>query len=332
MNDFLVGILSGINSVVHNYGWSIVVFTLLIRLILSPLDFKSRKSMRKMSKLQPEMAKLQKKYANDKEKLNMKTSELYRREKINPLAGCVPMLLSFPVLIAMFGAMRHIANMELAKQAIDLITTGVQVNEPWLWVKNLWMPDSPFYAMIADHNSLKLIPADIWAKVFTALSPEKISALGSLGNGLAITAQNISGETIFAALSQSPVYAQQMELWSVMPSVNLLITQVKIYANANGWFLLPLLSGVTSFLLTMTQPQQPMAGGENTQAASTNKMMKYFMPVFSLWICWSYNAGFALYWVAANVISGAQGILFNKYFDAQDKKAAQVSVGEGSVK
>ena len=70
MNDFLVAILNGINSVIHNYGWSMVVFTLLIKLILLPLDYKSRKSMRRMTKLQPQIAKLQKKYANDKEKLN----------------------------------------------------------------------------------------------------------------------------------------------------------------------------------------------------------------------------------------------------------------------
>ena len=67
MNDFLVAILNGINSVIHNYGWSMVVFTLLIKLILLPLDYKSRKSMRRMTRLQPQVAKLQKKYANDKE-------------------------------------------------------------------------------------------------------------------------------------------------------------------------------------------------------------------------------------------------------------------------
>lgn len=87
MNDFLVAILNGINSVIHNYGWSMVVFTLLIKLILLPLDYKSRKSMRRMTKLQPQIAKLQKKYANDKEKLNQKSAELYRKEGINPMSG-----------------------------------------------------------------------------------------------------------------------------------------------------------------------------------------------------------------------------------------------------
>ena len=87
MNDFLVAILNGINSVIHNYGWSMVVFTLLIKLVLLPLDYKSRKSMRRMTKLQPQIAKLQKKYANDKEKLNQKTLELYRTHDPAAAAG-----------------------------------------------------------------------------------------------------------------------------------------------------------------------------------------------------------------------------------------------------
>lgn len=330
MNDFLVGILNGINSIVQNYGWSIVVFTLLIRLILFPLDFKSRKSMRRMSKVQPEIAKLQKKYANDKEKLNQKTSELYRKEKVNPLAGCVPMLISMPVLFAMFGAMRYIANTELAKQAIDMITTGTQANEGWLWVKNLWMPDSPFYATIVDLNSLKQIPADIWQKVFATLSPETLSALTSQGIDLALVTDANFAQTVFDTLSQRPEYLQGMQLWATMPTVNLMIAQLSIYAQGNGWFVLPVLAAATQFLMTATQPQQPTTG--DAQAAGTGKFMKYFFPLFSLWICFSYNAGFSIYWVTANIIAGVQGFALNKYFDAQDKKAAQVTVGEGTVK
>ena len=238
MNEFLANVLSGINSVIHNYGWSMVVFTILIKMLLLPFDYKSRKSMRRMTALQPQVAKLQKKYANDKEKLNQKTAELYRREKINPMSGCVPMLITMPILFIMFAAMRIIANTELAKQAIDLLTTGVQTNEGWLWVKNIWMPDSPFNAVIADAANLKLIPADIWAKVMSALSPDKVSALAELG----ITSANITGDMIFAQLQNIPNYAQETALWSVMPSVNLIFTNLNIYANNNGWFILPILA------------------------------------------------------------------------------------------
>ena len=61
MNEFFAGILNGINTVIGNYGWSMVIFTLLFKLIIMPLNYKSRKSMRRMSNLQPQMTKLQKK-------------------------------------------------------------------------------------------------------------------------------------------------------------------------------------------------------------------------------------------------------------------------------
>ena len=76
MTGFFVNLLTWINNLVGNYGWSIVVFTLLIRLVLLPLDIKSKKRMRAMTKLQPKLQALQKKYANDKDKLNQKTMEL----------------------------------------------------------------------------------------------------------------------------------------------------------------------------------------------------------------------------------------------------------------
>ncbi len=325
MNDFLVAILNGINSVIHNYGWSMVVFTLLIKLILLPLDYKSRKSMRRMTRLQPQVAKLQKKYANDKEKLNQKTAELYRREGINPMSGCLPMLVSMVILFIMFAAMRTVANTEMASQALGLLTTGTQTNESWLWIKNIWMPDSPFNPVIADSANLRIIPADIWAKVFASLDPASVTALAQYG----IDAATISGETVFAALQTLPVYAQETQLWTVMPQLNLLIVNLSIYAHNNGWFILPILAAVTQYLMTLSQPQP--AADPNNPAASTNKFMKYFFPLFSLWVCSSYNAIFALYWVVSNVFAWVQGLVMNKMFEKMDENQVETA-GEGTLK
>lgn len=325
MNDFLVAILNGINSVIHNYGWSMVVFTLLIKLILLPLDYKSRKSMRRMTRLQPQVAKLQKKYANDKEKLNQKTAELYRREGINPMSGCLPMLVSMVILFIMFAAMRTVANTEMASQALGLLTTGTQTNESWLWIKNIWMPDSPFNPIIADSANLRIIPADIWAKVFASLDPASVTALAQYG----IDAATISGETVFAALQTLPVYAQETQLWATMPQLNLLIVNLSIYAHNNGWFILPILAAVTQYLMTLSQPQP--AADPNNPAASTNKFMKYFFPLFSLWVCSSYNAIFALYWVVSNVFAWVQGLVMNKMFEKMDENQVETA-GEGTLK
>lgn len=325
MNDFLVAILNGINSVIHNYGWSMVVFTLLIKLILLPLDYKSRKSMRRMTKLQPQIAKLQKKYANDKEKLNQKSAELYRKEGINPMSGCLPLLVSMAILWIMFAAMRTVANTEMASQALGLLTTGTQTNESWLWIKNIWMPDSPFNPVIADSANLRIIPADIWAKVFASLDPASVTALAQYG----IDAATISGETVFAALQTLPVYAQETQLWATMPQLNLLIVNLSIYAHNNGWFILPILAAVTQYLMTLSQPQP--AADPNNPAASTNKFMKYFFPLFSLWVCSSYNAIFALYWVVGNVFAWVQGLVMNKMFEKMDENQVETA-GEGTLK
>ena len=326
MNDFLVAILNGINSVIHNYGWSMVVFTLLIKLILLPLDYKSRKSMRRMTKLQPQIAKLQKKYANDKEKLNQKSAELYRREGINPMSGCLPMLVSMVILFIMFAAMRTVANTEMASQALNLLTTGTQTNESWLWIKNIWMPDSPFNPVIADSANLRVIPADIWAKVFVSLDPASVTALAQYG----IDAATISGETVFAALQTLPIYAQETQLWATMPQLNLLIVNLSIYAHNNGWFILPILAAVTQYLMTLSQPQTA-AADPNNPAAGTNKFMKYFFPLFSLWICSSYNAIFALYWVVSNVFAWVQGLVMNKMFEKMEENQLETA-GEGTLK
>ena len=325
MNDFLVAILNGINSVIHNYGWSMVVFTLLIKLVLLPLDYKSRKSMRRMTKLQPQIAKLQKKYANDKEKLNQKSAELYRKEGINPMSGCLPLLVSMAILWIMFAAMRTVANTEMASQALNLLTTGTQANESWLWIKNIWMPDSPFNPVIADNANLRMIPADIWAKVFVSLDPASVTALAQYG----IDAATISGETVFAALQTLPIYAQETQLWATMPQLNLLIVNLSIYAHNNGWFILPILAAVTQYLMTLSQPQP--AADPNNPAASTNKFMKYFFPQVSLWICSSYNAIFALYWVVSNVFAWVQGLVMNKMFEKMDENQLETA-GEGTLK
>ena len=324
MSEFLANILTGINSFIGNYGISMILFTLIVKALLLPLEYKSRKGMRGMSKVQPEMKKLQTKYANDKEKLNQKMAELYRREGVSPMSGCLPMILSMVVLWFMWGAMRSVADGELINQCIELLTTGTATNEGFLWIKNIWMPDSPFAPVIADQNSLMMITADKWSAAYAALTAEQVDVLTGLGLG----ADNFNSESVFAALQTLPIYAEETKLWSVMPTLNLLIANLSVYANNNGWFVLPILSAVTQFLMTKSQPQTAPADGQQN---STNNFMKYFFPLFSLWICSSYNALFSLYWVISNIIAAVQSVVMNKVMDNMDKKEKNI-VKEGTVK
>ena len=334
MNDFVYSILAWIQSWVGSWGWSIVVFAVLIRLVLTPLDFKSRVSMRKTTKLQPQLQALQKKYANDKEKLNAKTAELYKKEHINPLSSCLPLLLSWPVLIAVWGAMRMVANKELLIQLTQILNNEMPALEPWLWVKNLWMPDNLFSACLPDLNTLRVIPADQWQAWFSSLDQ---SNLPILIKDLGLTAASFDGNALQGTLQQILEAVQQnaayVEAVAVRPgwTFNLLITQVSLINQYNGWLLLPILSAVSQFAMSKamgTAQQQPAAQGS---AAGSGKFMQYFFPLFSLVICLGYSAAFSLYWVFSGVASMAQTIIINKWLDNKEQ-AAKAVAGEGSVK
>ena len=334
MNDFLFSILSWINSWVGSWGWSMVVFTIMIRLVLTPLDVKSRVSMRKTTKLQPMQAALQKKYANDKEKLNQKMAELYKKEHVNPLSSCLPLLLTWPILIAVFAAMRMVANKELLIQLSQLLNGEAITMEPWLWIKNLWMPDNLFSPAYPNLNTLRQISTAEWVTWFNSLESVpallkdlNLTAAGFEGNQLMNTVQAI--ET--ALINGNPEYAHAIAVnggWTF----NLLITQFSLPNVPNGYLLLPILSAVSQIVMTKVMGGQQQSGqNSNDTAATTGKFMTYFFPLFSLWICLGYSSAFALYWVAGNLVSMGQTFAINKYLDNKDKQAAAVA-GEGTIK
>ena len=344
MNAFFKGMLEGLNTVFGNYGWSIMAFTLLIRLILFPFDYKSRVSMRKTTKLQPELARLPKKYANDKNKLNQKTSELYRKEHINPLSSCLPMLLSMPILFIMFAAMRSVAYEQLAGQTMEILSGAKPQLETWLWIKNLWMPDNPFSTCMPDLDNLRIIGADIWQTVVDKLSPEQLSAvnatLANAGATLTISSANIAelfnGAAAQETLKQMLIGLNSVELYrnavTAMPglgNINLLFWNLSITNGWNGLLLLPVLSAVSQFVMTMLQPTQPSV--DNAQQQSTNNFMKWFFPLFSLFICLNYTAAFALYWVTSNLAMMVQMPIVNKLIDIREAKKEAAKV-EGTVK
>ncbi|MDY6854171.1 MAG: membrane protein insertase YidC [Thermodesulfobacteriota bacterium] len=97
--------LKFINGITNNYGVAIILLTVVIKIVFFPLTHHSYKSMKDMQKVQPLMAKLKKKYKDDKEKLNREIMALYRTHKVNPLSGCLPMILQIPVFFALYKAL-----------------------------------------------------------------------------------------------------------------------------------------------------------------------------------------------------------------------------------
>lgn len=318
MNAIFRPILDFIYNIVGSHGLSVIIFTLLIRTLLLPFDYKSRKSMRRMEKINPKVQELQKKYGNDKEKLQRKQAELYKKEKVNPLGSCLPMLLTFPILIAMFSVMRNVANEELAKmllalmEAVGDLTDPEAVRavlpelnvEPFLWIKNLWMADSPFASILPVGSSAL---AAIGSPIPGVINAEQITALKVFVDGEVY-------QTIVA-----PFYGA-VKLPGA--SINLLITQIDIFTNPNGFFILPALSGISQFFTNSLNPQQASAQPRDPNKPNTMNFMKWFFPIFSVWICASSTASFALYWVTTNIVSMIQMVAFKKVFEMQERRAS----------
>ncbi len=128
----LFWIMSAIHGVVMNWGWSIIAVTILIKLLFYKLSETSYRSMAQMKKLTPRLQKLKESYGNDRQKLNEKMMEMYRTEKINPLGGCLPILVQIPVFIALYWVLLESVEMRQA---------------PWiLWIEDLSTMD-PYYVL-----------------------------------------------------------------------------------------------------------------------------------------------------------------------------------------
>jgi YidC/Oxa1 family membrane protein insertase len=125
----LHGVLSSINALVRNYGWSLVILAFLVKLVFWPLNTMQFKGMLKMQELAPKLKALQARYKNDKEKLNTETMALYKESGANPLAGCFPLLLQMPILISLYWAV--------------ISDKGLFTSSTWLWIGSAFAAATP---------------------------------------------------------------------------------------------------------------------------------------------------------------------------------------------
>ncbi|MDD3293273.1 MAG: membrane protein insertase YidC [Geobacteraceae bacterium] len=141
-------VLKFLNQYTNNFGWALVILTLLIKLLFAPLTHLSYASMKKMQILAPKMKAIQERHKKDPAKSQQELMQLYRRNKVNPMMGCLPMLIQIPVFIAMF---------KLLPEAIELH------GAPFIgWIKDLSAPDQlmmlPFTVPVLNWNALNVLP------------------------------------------------------------------------------------------------------------------------------------------------------------------------------
>ncbi len=323
LNSLLLTLIRALHSIINNYALTIIIFTILIKVVVLPLNIKSRRSTMRMSALQPQLQKLQEKYKDDQEKLSQKMQELYRKEGVSPMGGCLPMIISVFVLFAMFYALRAFADTQLVTQFLTFYHNPDidprTLAEPFLWIRNFWMPDSPFASFMPDVNSLRMVEFKVWNEVSASLA-----AAGTIPQALnladASAVQTFVNE-VAAPFMASEAYAPYVAAVPGLENLSILgLIRFTIFKEGNGLFILPLLSMGTQILmqkLTMSSTQM------DPSQAGTQKTMIYVMLFMSLYFCASYNSAFALYWVVGNIYAIVEQLGLNKYFKTQELKAAK---------
>lgn len=266
----IIGIPMGwIYNLVQNYGLSIILFTILLKIVLFPISLKQHKSSLAMVRLKPYQDELMKKYGSNRQRYSEELQKLYQREGYNPMSSCLPMLIQMPLLFMMYTIIRR----PLTYMA------GWSLNE--IWTKAV-------------------------AQLGTTVTEKGVTILNNMGK-LQVTADNFNNyeSQILSHLKDQPLNTDFLGLD---------LAQVPQQVWNTGAFLIiliPILSGVTSFLLSWLSQKMNPAQQASEQTGGSMKTMLYVMPLMSLWIAFSFPAGLGLYWMMSNLLGIGQLFLLN---------------------
>lgn len=287
-------IIETIYKLVQNYGLSIIIFTIIVKMILIPLNIKSQKAMKKQQKIQPILAELQKKYANDQQKLQTEMMKLYKDNDVSMMGGCLPMLIQFPILIGLYrviqGPLKYLLHVDINDTAV------VEKIE-----KIVALMTERFPAEIGNYTRYSAQDLFKNSQIQLATWSEKVldaaDAWSINFNFLGMNLAEVPSKAISCLTSGD---------FSQIGTIALLI--IPAFAIFTTW-------------LSMKQSQkmsgQTQANGEN-QAAQMSKTMNMMMPIMTGFFTFTLPSGMGIYWIAANVIQMVQQFILNKHFDKKE--------------
>ena len=282
-----------------NYGVALIIFAVALKLIMFPITAKSKKSMMKMSRLTPRVQQLQRKYANDQQKLNEETQKLYQEEGVSMGGGCLWSFIPLLILIPLYNVVREPLvymlgeTAEVAAQIVELVKT----NMPNLFGKNAYYDQliaAPLIPQFAEE--LKNIVAN----------PETLGGM----------------EFNFLGINLGEVANWRVWTWEKFDWAHI------------GAFLIPLLSAGSQVLsmlvsqkmnnsvVTNEKGVQDQEAAKNSQMNQSNKSMMLMMPLMSLWIGFTVPGALSLYWFVQGVVALVMDIFltrhYRKVYDAED--------------
>ena len=291
------------NSLTGGYGFALILFAVVVKLILFPFSLKSKRSMIQMNMLSGKMQQIQRKYANDKERQNLEIQKLYEKEKVNPMSGCLWSLVPLFILIPLYAIIRQPLKYMMGLTPDQISAVAEALNWAQVSIDNGWVRG------VAD-AAANVFKNDGYNQLFLAslINPDNLAmvqeAVGSAGHVFAVNFSFLGMD-----LSQVP--------------------QLKFWANGLDWdsigrFLIPIVSAGTGLFFSLVTNRTNQMNNQqiSEQQKSTNRTMLIVMPLMSLWIGFSMPAALGVYWVAQNLLSMIQEFLAGKMLKKDYEAAA----------
>ena len=288
-------LLMTLYSFVRNYGIAIILFALIVKLILLPFSMKSKKSMMKSTRFQPRIKELEKKYGDDKRKMNEEMAKLYKEEGIKPLSGCFWSLIPFPILIILYSCIR-LPFTRLMRFTADQWTYFRDTIFPALGL-GFESTGRAGYEQIVYANVLH----NNYDAVTNYVSEHTQAITDAVGKLPAL--KDIDFSFLGLNLGETPNWKFFLSMDSWAP---------KDAWPVVGLFLIPIVSAVLAWLsMKITSKMSPTA---DAASGGTGKTMQLLMPIMSLWIGFVMPACMGIYWIAGSVFSIIQEIILTKHY------------------
>lgn len=278
-----------------NFGLAIILFTIITKLLLFPLQLKSKKGMLDQQRIAPKMAALEKKYKNNKQKYSEEVQKLYKQEGVSMLGGCLPTLLVLVIILGLYGVIyKPVYYLMADKDKAIVQDVALQLQSDY---------ENGVYIKKTDD-------AEKWMQRLNEQirTDENGQRDASRVNELNL-AQALAGNTD-RLKALKPGYKKYDGLFEInFNFLGLDLGEQPSYKPFNLLAILPVISAVTAYL--MSYLTQKLNGGAvqsdaAAKAANTSKTMLYFMPIMSLVIGFTLPSGLTLYWIVNNILSGIQ--------------------------
>lgn len=333
--------LKSLSNIVGNYGFGIILLTVIIRLAMWPLGVSQQRSMKTMQTLQPKLKAIQDRYKNDPQTMQRKMMEFYKEHKFNPMSGCFPLLIQMPIFILLYSALMSPQFIQIAGNSQFLFVKGL--NETLRSTAGISndgvMGASKYDTFILGKTATVYLPKEKVENVKVEKPNKSLEIQGKLNPGEPVDLK-ISLDSLDLKFSQlNQIQKAEMTVSNAQNRENekiLFVRRGGILAASmptkavKSEFHFDVLILIALFGLTMVATQKVMMASTKGQQMdptqqAMQKSMGMFMPVMIMatFIFIPIPAGVLLYLISSNVIQVLQTVVINKQLDVEDAQRKQ---------